>query len=141
MPLPSCQVSIHDIRHENPKNPNLLVMKGAPERILDRCSTILLNGQEKPLDQEMKDAFNNAYLELGGLGERVLGQWRSSWARGERMSALLTSTVTLLQCLRHLTVSQVSQTLLSMSTSVSMSCVDNWQVLAQHTPLLSSTAL
>ena len=49
-------------------------MKGAPERILDRCSTILLNGQEKPLDQEMKDAFNNAYLELGGLGERVLGQ-------------------------------------------------------------------
>ena len=50
-------------------------MKGAPERILDRCSTILLNGQEKPLDQEMKDAFNNAYLELGGLGERVLGQW------------------------------------------------------------------
>ena len=71
---PRGQVSIHDIRHENPKNPNLLVMKGAPERILDRCSTILLNGQEKPLDQEMKDAFNNAYLELGGLGERVLGQ-------------------------------------------------------------------
>ncbi|KAF0301622.1 Sodium/potassium-transporting ATPase subunit alpha [Amphibalanus amphitrite] len=67
------QVSIHDIRHENPKNPNLLVMKGAPERILDRCSTILINGQDKPLDQEMKDAFNNAYLELGGLGERVLG--------------------------------------------------------------------
>lgn len=25
------------------------------------------------LDEEMKEAFNNAYLELGGLGERVLG--------------------------------------------------------------------
>ncbi|GCC43880.1 hypothetical protein chiPu_0027733, partial [Chiloscyllium punctatum] len=48
-------------------------MKGAPERILDRCSSILLHGKECPLDTEMKDAFQNAYLELGGLGERVLG--------------------------------------------------------------------
>uniref|UniRef100_A0A8C6YIF6 Sodium/potassium-transporting ATPase subunit alpha n=1 Tax=Naja naja TaxID=35670 RepID=A0A8C6YIF6_NAJNA len=61
------------------KNPNtsesryLLVMKGAPERILDRCSSILMHGKEVPLDEEAKDAFQNAYLELGGLGERVLG--------------------------------------------------------------------
>ena len=48
-------------------------MKGAPERILDRCSTILINGEEKPLGEDWKDAFNQAYLELGGLGERVLG--------------------------------------------------------------------
>lgn len=48
-------------------------MKGAPERILDRCSTIMLQGKEQPLDDELKDAFQNAYLELGGLGERVLG--------------------------------------------------------------------
>lgn len=48
-------------------------MKGAPERILDRCSTIFIGGKEKVLDEEMKEAFNNAYLELGGLGERVLG--------------------------------------------------------------------
>lgn len=47
-------------------------MKGAPERILDRCSSIL-HGKEQPLDEELKDAFQNAYLELGGLGERVLG--------------------------------------------------------------------
>uniref|UniRef100_A0A8D1ZJ19 Sodium/potassium-transporting ATPase subunit alpha n=1 Tax=Sus scrofa TaxID=9823 RepID=A0A8D1ZJ19_PIG len=66
------QLSIH-------KNPNtaeprhLLVMKGAPERILDRCSSILIHGKEQPLDEELKDAFQNAYLELGGLGERVLG--------------------------------------------------------------------
>lgn len=49
------------------------MMKGAPERILDRCSSILLHGKEQPLDEELKDAFQNAYLELGGLGERVLG--------------------------------------------------------------------
>jgi len=51
-----------------------LVMKGAPERILDRCSSILFHGKETPLDAEMKEAFQNAYLELGGLGERVLGE-------------------------------------------------------------------
>ena len=66
------QVSVHETEDE--KDPRyLLVMKGAPERILDRCSTIVVNGEEKELDQEWRDAFNCAYLELGGLGERVLG--------------------------------------------------------------------
>ncbi|NIG60641.1 sodium/potassium-transporting ATPase subunit alpha-4 [Pontoporia blainvillei] len=48
-------------------------MKGMPERILELCSTYLLKGQEYPMDDERKEAFQNAYLELGGLGERVLG--------------------------------------------------------------------
>ncbi|KAK4805190.1 hypothetical protein QYF61_014608 [Mycteria americana] len=64
------QLSIHETEDPN-DNRYLLVMKGAPERILDRCSTILLQGKEQPLDEEMKEAFQNAYLELGGLGERV----------------------------------------------------------------------
>ena len=66
------QVSIHETEDKNDPR-YLLVMKGAPERILERCTTIFINGQEKELDEEMKEAFNNAYLELGGLGERVLG--------------------------------------------------------------------
>lgn len=49
-------------------------MKGAPERILGFCSSYLLNGQEYSMDDEMKEAFQEAYLELGGLGERVLGE-------------------------------------------------------------------
>ncbi|KAG5671708.1 hypothetical protein PVAND_001888 [Polypedilum vanderplanki] len=66
------QVSIHET--EDASDPRyLLVMKGAPERILERSSTIFINGKEKLMDEEMKEAFNNAYLELGGLGERVLG--------------------------------------------------------------------
>ena len=64
------QVSIHE---QDGQNGYLLVMKGAPERILDRCTTILVDGQELPLDNEWKTKFNNAYMELGGLGERVLG--------------------------------------------------------------------
>ena len=66
------QVSIHDNEDKNDGR-HILVMKGAPERILERCSTIFINGEEKVLDDDMKDAFNTAYMELGGLGERVLG--------------------------------------------------------------------
>ncbi|XP_057376626.1 sodium/potassium-transporting ATPase subunit alpha-B-like [Daphnia carinata] len=66
------QVSIHE--NEDKKDGRYyLAMKGAPERILDLCSTIFINGQERPMDNQMKDAFNTAYMELGGMGERVLG--------------------------------------------------------------------
>lgn len=49
------------------------MLEGAPEQILQRCSTMLVNGEEVELDKTQKDAFNQAYLELGGIGERVLG--------------------------------------------------------------------
>nr|XP_032800915.1 sodium/potassium-transporting ATPase subunit alpha-3 isoform X1 [Petromyzon marinus]XP_032800916.1 sodium/potassium-transporting ATPase subunit alpha-3 isoform X2 [Petromyzon marinus]XP_032800917.1 sodium/potassium-transporting ATPase subunit alpha-3 isoform X3 [Petromyzon marinus]XP_032800918.1 sodium/potassium-transporting ATPase subunit alpha-3 isoform X4 [Petromyzon marinus]XP_032800919.1 sodium/potassium-transporting ATPase subunit alpha-3 isoform X5 [Petromyzon marinus] len=66
------QLSIHET--EDQSDPRyLLVMKGAPERILDRCCNILMQGREQPLDPELKESFQNAYMELGGLGERVLG--------------------------------------------------------------------
>merc|ERR1711981_320735 len=66
------QVSIHEL--DDPNEPrHLLVMKGAPERILERCSTIVVDGKELQMTDEWKDAFNSAYMELGGLGERVLG--------------------------------------------------------------------
>ncbi|GAB6021305.1 hypothetical protein CHUAL_003920 [Chamberlinius hualienensis] len=66
------QISIHILDDKSP-NPYLLVMKGAPERILDRCSTILINGNEYPLDEDWKNRFQKAYETLGSLGERVLG--------------------------------------------------------------------
>ncbi|XP_072281762.1 potassium-transporting ATPase alpha chain 2-like [Pyxicephalus adspersus] len=66
------QVSIH-IPEDPAEKGYLLVMKGAPERILDRCSSIMIGGQEWPLDDEMKEHFQKAYLSLGSLGERVLG--------------------------------------------------------------------
>uniref|UniRef100_G1RSV7 Sodium/potassium-transporting ATPase subunit alpha n=1 Tax=Nomascus leucogenys TaxID=61853 RepID=G1RSV7_NOMLE len=65
------QMSIH--LREDSSQTHVLMMKGAPERILEFCSTFLLNGQEYSMNDEMKEAFQNAYLELGGLGERVLG--------------------------------------------------------------------
>merc|ERR1712115_142588 len=66
------QVSIHET--DDPSDQRyLLVMKGAPERILERCATIVINGTEMKLTEEWKNAFETAYMELGGLGERVLG--------------------------------------------------------------------
>lgn len=62
------QVSIHKMNDHH-----RLVMKGAPERILDRCDKILLNGKEVELTAERKQQFETAYETLGGLGERVLG--------------------------------------------------------------------
>merc|ERR1719333_10394 len=66
------QVSIHETEDKN-DNRYLLVMKGAPERIVDRCSTIVVDGRELPMTEEWRNAFEAAYMELGGLGERVLG--------------------------------------------------------------------
>jgi len=57
---------------ETNKN-HLLVMKGAPERILDCCSSILIGGATIPLDDEWRNRFNDSYVALGSLGERVLG--------------------------------------------------------------------
>ena len=50
-----------------------LCMKGAPERILERCATIYVNNEDKKLDDGWKQSFQEAYLDLGGLGERVIG--------------------------------------------------------------------
>lgn len=75
-------------------------MKGAPERILDRCATILIQGKEQPLDDEMKESFQNAYLELGGLGERVLG-------KREKM-LLQIKVVSSLRLINHVLLQQAS---------------------------------
>lgn len=66
------QVSVHENPDPDDKR-HILVMKGAPERILDRCSTIMVNGEVIELEEKQKESFNTAYLELGGMGERVLG--------------------------------------------------------------------
>jgi sodium/potassium-transporting ATPase subunit alpha len=52
---------------------NLCVfMKGAPERILSRCTKMLVGGEEVDFNQELKDEVNKANSDFGKLGERVL---------------------------------------------------------------------
>lgn len=38
-----------------------------------RCSTIFTDGKEVPITDKWRDKFHQAYLTLGGLGERVFG--------------------------------------------------------------------
>ncbi|KAF7256310.1 hypothetical protein EG68_07094 [Paragonimus skrjabini miyazakii] len=65
------QVSVHRINNIN--SHFTLVMKGAPERILERCDTIWIHNEEKRITDEERKAFNDAYCALGEMGERVLG--------------------------------------------------------------------
>eukprot|EP01104_Vermistella_antarctica_P004399 TRINITY_DN14852_c0_g1_i1.p1 TRINITY_DN14852_c0_g1~~TRINITY_DN14852_c0_g1_i1.p1 ORF type:complete len:1043 (-),score=362.54 TRINITY_DN14852_c0_g1_i1:67-3195(-) len=59
---------------EDPNDRRVLVtMKGAPERVFARCTTILIEGEEKEINDHWKQRFQENYEELGGLGERVLG--------------------------------------------------------------------
>ncbi|KAF0988455.1 hypothetical protein HZS_5193, partial [Henneguya salminicola] len=60
--------------HEQPDDPRyLVVMKGAPERIVERCKRILIHGKEVEFEDKYMESFNAAYEEMGGMGERVLG--------------------------------------------------------------------
>jgi sodium/potassium-transporting ATPase subunit alpha len=47
-------------------------MKGAPERILSRCTKILIHGEERPFEGEIQELVNIANDGFGKLGERVL---------------------------------------------------------------------
>ena len=64
------QVTIHKLEDNSGY---LLCMKGAPERILERCFTILMNGSEERMDEIYHNNFNKAFEKLGGMGERVIG--------------------------------------------------------------------
>jgi sodium/potassium-transporting ATPase subunit alpha len=63
------QLSIHKVPESRTF---LLVMKGAPERVIDRCSHIMINGEAVKLDDSHKQEFQRAYETLAGHGERVL---------------------------------------------------------------------
>merc|ERR1719247_388624 len=57
---------------ESDNNHLCVYMKGAPERILVRCSKILIGGQEVEFTQELRDEVTKANSDFGKLGERVL---------------------------------------------------------------------
>jgi len=66
------QLSIHETEEKKDKR-LLLVMKGAPERVLARCDKILIDGKEEELTKKHQKRYDAAYADLGGKGERVLG--------------------------------------------------------------------
>ena len=63
------QISVH----HSDMNEYLLVMKGAPEKIIEICSTILLNDKEVIFEDRIRNDVNHALEKLCSYGERVLG--------------------------------------------------------------------
>jgi magnesium-transporting ATPase (P-type) len=59
---------------EVPENPqmHLSLMKGAPERVLDACSSYFDKGLERPIGIEFKNEWQKAYESFAVMGERVL---------------------------------------------------------------------
>lgn len=51
----------------------LFVLKGAPERVIDRCDKIMIDGETVQMTKEHRDTFEKGYVALGAAGERVIG--------------------------------------------------------------------
>lgn len=58
--------------HDESKKGLWVIMKGAPDRIIDRCSKILIKGEEVPLTDKYIELVNEQNVYFAGLGERVL---------------------------------------------------------------------
>jgi magnesium-transporting ATPase (P-type) len=58
---------------EDPERTHLVMLKGAPERVIDRCSFYFDNGTEVPIDDAYRLEWGKAYERFGVMGERVLG--------------------------------------------------------------------
>eukprot|EP00051_Salpingoeca_urceolata_P026987 m.479568 g.479568 ORF g.479568 m.479568 type:complete len:1130 (-) comp21507_c0_seq1:294-3683(-) len=65
--------SVHKTQDGREGDALLLVLKGAPERVIGKCSHIMINGQREELTAERRAEFEHGYETLGGMGERVLG--------------------------------------------------------------------
>lgn len=69
-------VTIHELAEGDDdfrKCDYVLCMKGAPEKVLEMCSSILINGQDVQKDAHWCKLFNAAYMDFGSMGERVIG--------------------------------------------------------------------
>jgi sodium/potassium-transporting ATPase subunit alpha len=64
------QWSIHS---QGAGRPPLLVLKGAPERVLGMCKSYFAKGEVKEINASYNKTYTEAYEGLGGRGERVLG--------------------------------------------------------------------
>ncbi|XP_060522051.1 sodium/potassium-transporting ATPase subunit alpha-like [Cylas formicarius] len=63
------QVSVHRV----PTGGFLVVMKGAPEKVLDHCASILRDGEALKVNSRTAKPIARALANMGRKGERVLG--------------------------------------------------------------------
>ncbi|KAI9503504.1 hypothetical protein BX070DRAFT_239236 [Coemansia spiralis] len=63
-------LTVHKLEHQN--GPLTLLIKGAPERILRLCTTILFSNEIVPLTEEHKRQYDETYEYMASRGHRVL---------------------------------------------------------------------
>lgn len=63
---------VHVVKQED-REESLVVMKGAPERIIDRCSEVLLGNRVVPMTPELRVQIESHQETLSRNGLRVLG--------------------------------------------------------------------
>ncbi|KAJ3080309.1 hypothetical protein HK102_003144, partial [Quaeritorhiza haematococci] len=63
-------MTIHHKKH--PNGSLTMFMKGAPERVLRICGSILVDGVEVPMTEEHRQGFQESYEYMAGKGHRVL---------------------------------------------------------------------
>ena len=57
---------------KNTNSPLMLIMKGAPERIINRCSKILIEGEDMIITDDIHKEIEFMNASIGKMGERVL---------------------------------------------------------------------
>lgn len=70
-------LTVHDLANtssktHHPHHKYLVCIKGAPERILNLCNSILLNGESRDFDATARRIMGAIFEHLAGKGERVL---------------------------------------------------------------------
>ncbi|KAJ2315026.1 hypothetical protein H4R23_000298 [Coemansia sp. Cherry 401B] len=63
-------LSVHQLAHA--QGPLTLMMKGAPERVLRLCGSILLHGRAEPLTDAHRTEYEQMYRYMASRGHRVL---------------------------------------------------------------------
>jgi magnesium-transporting ATPase (P-type) len=68
------EIKFNLVIRKSSKTGNLVVyMKGAPERIINRCTQILISGEEVPIkENQFLELVQKANATFGNRGERVL---------------------------------------------------------------------
>ncbi|KAJ8730277.1 hypothetical protein PYW07_017315 [Mythimna separata] len=64
------QVTIH---HMLSTDSYALIMKGAPEIVLEYCSKVLMSGGPQPLTPQLKKELKANFTKMANMGERVIG--------------------------------------------------------------------
>ena len=60
------------VKKAHTDGPLTIYLKGAPERVLARCSTYLMEGKQAPIDDQFKKGFEDAYSYMASRSHCVI---------------------------------------------------------------------